>query len=146
MVLIHKSLAHPSQRRRAIRYLAAAVSGMTAMIYFLIGFEVLPVVDVSDGPSLLYFGIPAGLAFMLGAFLLLAYDRRALWMLGTAFQVFVILMYINVAPERTPPYEFWGILLRVAQLIILAALIYLVIRPPLEQATTKNIHAVRKAL
>ena len=39
-------------------------------------------------------------------------------------------MYIQVAPNRTPPFEMWGILIKVLQVAILAALVYLVVELP----------------
>ena len=76
------------------------------------------------------FGVFAGLAFVLGASLLLAVDRRALWIAGAIFQVGVIVMYIAVAPQRTPAFETWGILIKLFQVAILVALVELVVRAP----------------
>jgi FtsH-binding integral membrane protein len=120
-----------ARHRHAIRYAAAALSAGCALVYFLIGFgAIYPVEDVSaDAPSLLFFGVPAGLAFALGAILLLATDRRGLWILGAVFQVFVIVAYLAVAEKRDPPFEAWGILLKVAQVAILGALVYLAAQP-----------------
>jgi hypothetical protein len=70
----------------------------------------------------------------LGTLLLLAFDRRVLWILGAILQVFVIYTYFNLASQRTPAYEVWGILIRIAQLMILIALVYLEVRLPLAQA------------
>jgi hypothetical protein len=42
--------------------------------------------------------------------------------------------YFNLAAQRTPAYEVWGILIRIAQLMILIALVYLEVRLPLAQA------------
>ena len=103
-----------TKRRRTVRALAAALSGATAVGYFLIGFGILSVLETDGGPSLLHLGLPAGLAFALGAFVLLAFDRRALWVVGAGFQLFAILVYLAVAPQRTPPFEVWGVLLEIA--------------------------------
>lgn len=119
------------RRRRQIRYAAAALSAATALLYFGIGAGVLKVVDQTsaDTPSLFEFGVLAGAAFLLGTLLLLAFDRRALWLLGAIFQVGVIVMYVAVSPQRTPPFEQWGILIKVLQIAILAALAWLTVRP-----------------
>lgn len=45
------------------------------------------------------------------------------------FQLFVFWAYIDVAKTRTPPFETWGILLRVILVPLLAALVYLAVRP-----------------
>lgn len=119
-------------RRGIVRYAAAAASAATALLYFGIGFEVVKVVDVvsAAAPSMFAFGAPAGAAFVLGAVLLLAFDRRSLWIAGAILQVAVIVMYIAIAPQRTPSYEVWGILIKVLQVVILAGLAYLIVRAP----------------
>lgn len=121
----------PRSRRRAIRTAAAAASTAAALLYLGIGFGVLRVVDMTapDAPDLLPFGLAAGAAFGLGAALLLAFDRRILWILGALLQVAVIVMYVVVAPQRTPPFETWGILIKILQAAILAALVTLIVRP-----------------
>lgn len=118
---------HSPQNRRLIRYFAGLLSAIIAMIYFLIGFRV---VSVIDDPSAQIFGIFAGLAYGLGLILLLRFDRRSFWIVGALFQVFVIAMYFNMASQRTPAYEPWGISLRVIQLVLLIALIVLSLRQP----------------
>jgi hypothetical protein len=118
------------ERRRKIRIFAGALSGLTAVIYFLIGFNVVSVVENADQ----LFGIFAGVAYAFGAWLLLAYDRRTLWILGAILQVFVIFTYFDLASQRTPAFEAWGILLRIAQAIILIALVYLETRLPLAES------------
>jgi hypothetical protein len=119
-------------RRHQVRYLAAAAALLTATIYALIGLGVLSVVSetATDAPPLLTFGLSAGAAYLLGAVLLLAIDRRIAWVLGAILQIGVIVMYIAVAPNRTPPYELWGITIKVLQALLLVALVYLSIRPP----------------
>ena len=121
-----------AERRRTIRYFATAVSGATAVMYFLIGFRV---VSVLDAPADQSWGFVAGGAYALGAMLLLAYDRRVIVILGAILQVFVIYTYFNLASQRTPAYEVWGILIRIAQVMILIALVYLEARLPLARVT-----------
>jgi len=118
--------------RRAIRYLAAALSAAAAAVYVLIGLEVIRVVDTNppDMPSLLPFGLLSGGAFLLGAVLLVLFDRRILWVLGGLFQVGAIVMYFAVAPQRDPSYEPWGIGLKLVEVALLVALGYLAMRTP----------------
>lgn len=123
------------QRRGTVRYFAAGISAVIAGIYFLIGFHI---VSVLDGNADQTWGLLAGTAYAFGALLLLFADHRVLWILGAVLQVFVIFIYFNVASQRTPPYEVWGIVLRVAQLFILIALMYLATRLPSPQTTTPN--------
>jgi hypothetical protein len=119
-------VAGEGNRRRLIRYFAAFVSALTAVMYFLIGFHVVSVLDANADQT---FGIFAGVAYAFGALLLLAFDRRVVWTLGAILQVFVIFTYFNLASQRTPEFEVWGILIRIAQLLILVALLYLAARP-----------------
>ena len=123
--------------RTTIRHAGAVVAAVMAVIYFLIGAGVLQVVTPNEDPGFLFvFGAMAGGAFLLGALLLMRFDRRWLWMLGAAFQVFVYWGYFAVAPDRTPAFEPWGITLRVVQVPLLIALLYLAVRPS-EQRTAE---------
>jgi hypothetical protein len=127
---------HVNTNRRTIRLGAAGLAGAMAIIYFLIGAGVLDVgrANGADAGFLVVFGASAGGAFLLGAVLLLAFDRRWLWILGTALQVFVMVGYLAISADRTPAFEIWGITLRVIQVPLLAALVYLAIRPADEHA------------
>ena len=119
------------ERFLVVRIATAILAAAVALVYALIGLEVLFIGETKPGdPSLLWFGVPAALAFAFGAVAMVASERKAMWALGALFQVFVIWAYFDVAPQRTPPFEFWGILLRVVQLPILAGLAYLLVRHP----------------
>lgn len=119
-----------SPSRRSIRFGGAAVAATMASIYFLIGLGALNIGGTaSDRGFLLVFGGMAGGAFLLGAVLLTRFDRRWLWIVGLAFQVFVYWAYIDVSKTRTPPFETWGITLRIIQVPLVAALAYLAVRP-----------------
>jgi membrane-anchored protein YejM (alkaline phosphatase superfamily) len=124
--------------RRLIRYFAALLAAATAVIYFLIGFQLIPVIEP---PSDQVFGLFAGLAYTLGVILLLMFDRRVFWFVGSLFQVFVIGMYFNMAAQRVPTYESWGILLRVIQVILLMALVFLALREPEEEKVQRRATA-----
>jgi hypothetical protein len=117
----------PTERRRQVRLVAAALSAACAVIYVLIGLGLIYPTAPND-QGMLAFGGLAGGAFALGAGLLLTIDRRAAWILGAALQVLAIVAYFQVAPQRTPPFEPWGISLKVLQVGILAALLYLIAR------------------
>jgi len=117
--------------RRTIRYAAAAIATVMALIYLGIGLGVLDIGgSAAEKPFLIVFGGLAGGSFLLGALLLVRFDRRWLWIVGVMFMVFVYWAYVDVSKTRTPPYELWGITLRIIQLPLLAALIYLAVRPP----------------
>ena len=125
-----------AKRRRMVRYFTAAMAGLTAVMYFLIGFQVVSVVENTGEQAA--FGIPAGLAYALAALLLVVFDRRVLWVLGAILQVFIIYTYFDLAPDRTPSYEVWGILIRVAQTAILGGLAYLIVGPTVRTATSAD--------
>ena len=130
-------LADVARRRRRVRYLAALASVATASLYFGIGLGLLKVSDATkDAPPILIFGASAGAAFVLGAVLLLAFDRRILWLLGALLQVVVIVMYVRVSEQRNPPFELWGITIKALQVVILAALGYLAWTKPTEELRT----------
>lgn len=127
----------PQQRLRwRVRLVAAALAFANAVVYALIGAGVARVVADAgaEGVSLAVFGAMAGSAFLLGAVLLVALDNRVAWLLGAAFQLFAIVAYINVAPQRTPSYEPWGIALKAAQVALLVLLAYLALTRAREPA------------
>jgi hypothetical protein len=121
------------RRRWTVRRAAAALCAVIATVYVLIGLEVVTVVEeteeVEEAADMLVFGLGAAAIFVLGAALLLAVDRRRFWFAGAALQVMIIAMYVSVGAERTRAFEAWGIALRVMQLVLLAALVYLATRP-----------------
>lgn len=110
-------------RRSSIRKAAAGLALVISLLYFLIGSRAVTVIEDTAGQTA--FGLIAGGAFLLGAVVILAFDRRFLWILGTLAQVFTILVYFDLADERVPSYEFWGISIRVLQVLLLGALLYL---------------------
>lgn len=115
--------------RRRVRWAAGALALANAMVYALIGIGVLHVSDVAEGDAglMLVFGVMSAAAFLIGAVLLWAFDRRPLWIVGAAFQAFAIIAYVNVAPQRTPPFEVWGVSLKVAQALLLVLLLALAV-------------------
>lgn len=116
------------------RRLAIALSGVTAILYAFIATNVITVLQ---GPSdevataQLAFAAPAAALYVVGMVVLVRSDRRWLWAGGAFLQIAIIGMYFNVAPQRTPPFEVWGIAIRVVQLALTVTLVYLVVRAPL---------------
>jgi hypothetical protein len=127
--------------RRRVRRAAGALALANALVYGLIGAGIARVSsDVQGDTSFLWvFGLTAGAAFVLGAVLLWAVDRRLLWWLGAAFQVFAIVAYISVAPQRVPPYEAWGLSLKVAQGVLLVALLYLAVARSASRSALRRV-------
>ena len=122
--------------RRLIRYAAAAIAVGVAAIYFAIGLGIVTVVnEPPKDMSMFGFGVPAGSAFAIGAVLLVAFDHRLLWTLGAMLQVGTIVMYLAVSPNREPPFEIWGILIKIGQAVLLVALTYLAVRGSARERT-----------
>jgi peptidoglycan/LPS O-acetylase OafA/YrhL len=128
--------------RRTVRYAAAAIAATMAAIYYLIALDVLSVVEPAAGaPGMFEFGAMAGTAFLLGALLLGFFDRRILWVIGATFQALAFALYIGVAPAREPPFELWGLTLRVLQVALFAALVYLAVRAPDQEVSSSATSA-----
>jgi hypothetical protein len=106
--------------------LAAAFAVLISLVYFLIGFKAVTVLDNVDDQTA--FGLMAGGAFLVGAMLIFLTDNRVLWGIGAVAQALIIATYFNLAPERIPSYEPWGISIRVLQVLLLGALVYLAMR------------------
>lgn len=117
--------------RPRIRQLAAVLSVTTAVLYFVIATETVRVVDGSDEPNVVF--LVAGILFLAAAFVIVRVDRRLSWLLLAGFDAFIIWAYFQVAADRTPAFEIWGVSLRVPQLLLLVALIYLLVRPTLQE-------------
>lgn len=113
--------------RPVIRRTAAGIAMLIALIYFMIGFQLVSVLeDTTDQTA---FGLIAGGAFVTGAALTLAFDRRLLWTLGAAVQIMIIYTYFNLADQRVPEFELWGVLIRVLQVVLTALLVYMAAAP-----------------
>ncbi len=124
--------------RRTIRYGAAAIAIVMAAIYLLIGFEVLRVVNEQPAGTYLFcFGASAAALFGIGAVLLVGLDRRPLWVVGAILQVLVAALYVAVAPSREPNFEIWGITLRILQIPLFAALVYLALHVPVPNTASR---------
>jgi len=118
--------------RRQVRYLGALASSAMAAIYFLIGLRVLDIGASTSGETvdIALFGFAAGLAFLFLAVLLASTDRRWIWILAAIAQVWVYLIYFSVSGGREPPFEVWGVVLRLIQLPLLVVLGYLSWKAP----------------
>lgn len=118
--------------RQRVRSLGALASGTMAVIYYLIGLGVLGIGGSTSGESvdLAMFGFSAGTAFLVQALLLLRTDRRWVWVLSAIFQVWVAIVYVMVSGTREPPFELWGIVLRLLQVPLLVVTAYLAWKAP----------------
>ena len=115
-------------RRRVARLAAAGLAAVVAVLYALIASGLATVIEgPTAGRDQLAFAAPAAAVCLVGAALLLRRDRRRLWMLGALLQVVVIAQYLNLASEREPAFESWGITIRVVQAALFAVLVFLAI-------------------
>jgi uncharacterized protein len=116
--------------RTQLRRIGAALCAGIALVYALIGLEIVTVAEESEaGGDIRVFGFGAAAIFLVGMVLLLTGDRRPLWAAGAALQVMIIAMYVAVGADRTPSFEAWGVGLRLPQLLLLGVLVALVVRP-----------------
>jgi hypothetical protein len=114
-------------RPAVLRAVALILCAACALVYAAIGLGLI-YQQRPDGMRLWVFGYSAASAFALGVVLLLARPGRIVWILGSAFMILVIVAYVLVAPSRQPSFEIWGISLKIAQLLILASLVGLLVQ------------------
>jgi hypothetical protein len=119
-------LTRPSIGATTLRRVAAGVTGLMALIYLLIYTGPLSIGEATSG-DLGILGV-AGLVFAGMALLLWFVEKR--WILGVivAVQVPIFAMYLAIAPERDPSFEFWGVSLRVLQVVLVVTLLTLLAR------------------
>ena len=115
-------------RRRVARLVAAGLALIVTLLYALIASGLVTVLErPTAARDQLAFATPAAAVYLVGAVLLLRVDQRRLWSLGALLQVAVIAQYLNLACEREPSFEPWGIAIRVVQAALLAVLVLLTI-------------------
>ena len=117
---VSASVSRPltGRRRRMVQRLAFVFCLVIAAIYFLIGLRFIEVIDNPDDQVV--FGTIAGVAFVVGGLILLRWDRRWLWVTGTVIQLLIAYVYFDLASQRDPAFEQWGILLRILQIPLVA--------------------------
>ncbi len=106
---------------------AIALSAACAVIYLIIGARLVTVVEGDPGGQGA-FGLTAAVGFGAGAAALWRFDGRRVWTLGAIGVAFVIFTYFDLASERVPDFELWGLLLRALQLPLLVILVILATR------------------
>jgi hypothetical protein len=113
------------QRARSLRLLAAGLCGAIAGLYVLVAAGVLSVGE-AEGGELGILGFAGGV-FAVLAVLLWRLRGRLLWGAVAALQVLVIAAYVAISAEREPPFEVWGVSIRVLQVALLATLVGLLV-------------------
>jgi glucose dehydrogenase len=112
---------------RGLQRTAAGICVLIAALYGLIWAGALTVVTESEPGELGILGV-AGVVFLVLAALLWRFASRVLWLGTTILQALMIWMYVVIGAERVPPFEFWGISIRVAQVALIGVLITLLVR------------------
>ena len=128
----------PSDRRTMTRYLAAALCGIVGVLYLILLFLVA---DAESGVSENTFGAYLLLAvpYLIGAGLLVAVDRRALWIAGAAIQLVVIVLFVMFGAGLFGPgqgvfdydalsglnMELWAAVITGAEVVLFGLLSYL---------------------
>jgi hypothetical protein len=115
---------------RRLELVAIGTSVLTALLYLLVGFEVLYVGESTSGadPGLLGFGLSAGAVFFASAGLLAVVERRWAWIAVALLNAAVILGYFAMAGIRQPPFEWPGLAIKALQAVTLVILVGLAIR------------------
>jgi hypothetical protein len=110
-----------------MRFVAAGVAGLVAVLYLLIGFDVITVVqdqaEAGAAPVVI-----AGVLFAALAVLLLSTSSQRVLIAGAVLQVVVLLMYLVVSAERVPAFEAWGLGIKALQVGLLAAFVAMLMR------------------
>ena len=113
--------------RTNVTRLAAGLSGLAALFYLLIGLNAVTIENDITESEQQAFGFTAAAVFGVAAVVATLLDRRWLWAVGAVGLGLIIMMYFNIAPERDPQFELWGVLIRIVQLPLLGSLIYLAV-------------------
>jgi hypothetical protein len=112
------------------RQVAIAAAIGCAALYVLIGIGVLTIgrSTQDDTTDLLGFGALMGAVYGVTAVALWLFRSRVVAGLIAAFQLIPLLGYVALAAYREPPFEVWGLLIKVCQLVVLAAAAMLALR------------------
>jgi hypothetical protein len=124
-VTTSKALASTPSNRTFLRFTLAALATVMGVVYVLIALQAVHVSETAGKSSPFVPMAAAGVAFFIGAALLILTDRRIVYLLGTAVQVLVLVGYFAVAPSRDPHYETIGLLMKVVQAVMLGLLLFL---------------------
>ena len=109
----------PRQRNQQVRYAATGAAALAALLYVLAG---------TAGSIKLGFCLAMGGVFAAVAILLYLFGQRWVWNLVALLDLGAIAGYFAVAPTREPHFETWGIAIKASQVVLLAALGYLITR------------------
>ncbi len=133
---------HPAHVETA-RRVAIITAWISAALYALIGLGVLPIGQSANGgdPGLFDFGAMMAAIFVVTALLLMLFRSTVLWVAVAVLQFAVLIGYAALSGFRIPPFEVWGLLVKLDQVVLLAASLYMVIRGRRHVAAPTTGHA-----
>lgn len=118
---------------RWTRRVAAGAAAGAAVLYVLIGFGVLFIGESTTGATdLLGFGLTLGGLYAIAALLVLEIRNR--WFLAALvlLNLATLIGYVALAGVRVPPFELWGLAIKVLQVVMLVAVARLLFLHPEE--------------
>lgn len=130
---------HGASRSRTtiVRGIAIGASAVAAVVYLLIGLRVLDIGEstaTGTAPDLFAFGAMMSAVSATIALLLALARSRILWASVAVIQVLVLVGYVAMSNLREPAFDLWGMLIKACQLIVLAAMAYLLLHHETEPA------------
>lgn len=114
----HAAAARSDRRRLTAVGLCLGI----AVLYGLIWSGAVPAIDGAEPGDRAILGV-AGVVFVVLAGLLWWVRHRVLWVATLLLQLAMIALYIAVGAEREPPFEFWGLAIRVLQVALIVVLV-----------------------
>lgn len=108
---------------RAPRRLAVGSALAIALVYGAIYVGVVSIGPAEPG-ELGVLGV-AGLVFLAIAVVLWRTASRTVWIGVIVLQAMMAAMYVQVAPEREPAFEIWGLVVRGLSVVLVVALVWL---------------------
>jgi hypothetical protein len=126
-------------RRSRWQLVGVAASAVIALLYGALYAGVLALEGASAGERGIL-GVAAAVFVILTALLWWKPNRLVL-AAGAALQLLLGWMYIAIAPDRDPPFEVWGVSIRVVSLALLIALVSLLVADHRERSATGDAPA-----
>ncbi len=118
----------------AVRGAAVALTGATAVLYFVVGFAIVDISNGTDEGPIVPLVMTAVVFAALTVVLAVRSDRNS-YLAGAALCAIAIVGYFVIAPSRDPSFEAWGLSIKAVQVVLLAALAWLA-RHGAERAST----------
>jgi uncharacterized membrane-anchored protein len=124
------SMDQHTERATRLRWLGVGAAIASAALYVLIGIGWLTVGESTQEATtdLFGFGVLMGGVYAVTALALWFMRTRVVIALIAAFQLIPLLGYVAFAGLREPPFEPWGVLIKVCQVVVLVAAVALVLR------------------